>query len=255
MKIKNVVKVMNFQSLLRMDKSLKQADKYRDVGKEITDILSRIMYNKNLILDKRILTPDPSLPKLNIYIANDYGFCGNFNSEVSRQLKKDKDCYKIIIGKKINYNDDLVLLRINKDDFFTRFNEIERCIDEALASLNYSQINVFYNHYYSLTSFEFLKIQLFPVEFKGEYYEGEDFVAETDLTGILGSLMTFYICYELKMCESISFAAENVLRSQITSSALDKIKEYEEEQKHEELKLKKQKSVLKSVENFKKIEI
>jgi len=255
MKIKNVVKVMNFQSLLRMDKSLKQADKYRDVGKEITDILSRIMYNKNLILDKRILTPDPSLPKLNIYIANDYGFCGNFNSEVSRQLRRDKDCYKIIIGKKINYNDDLVLLRINKDDFFLRFGEIERCIDEALKSLKYSQINVFYNHYYSLTSFEFLKIQLFPVEFKGEYYEGEDFVAETDLTGILGSLMTFYICYELKMCESISFAAENVLRSQITSSALDKIKEHEEEQRHEELKLKKEKSVLKSVENFKKIEI
>lgn len=255
MKIKNVVKVMNFQSLLRMDKSLKQADKYRDVGKEITDILSRIMYNKNLILDKRILSPDPSLPKLNIYIANDYGFCGNFNSEVSRQLKRDKDCYKIIIGKKINYNDDLVLLRINKDDFFTRFSEIEKCIDEALESMKYSQINVFYNHYYSLTSFEFLKIQLFPVEFKGEYYEGEDFVAETDLTGILSSLMTFYICYELKMCESISFAAENVLRSQITSSALDKIKEYEEEQRHEELKEKKQKSVLKSVENFKKIEI
>lgn len=255
MKIKNVVKVMNFQSLLRMDKSLKQADKYRDVGKEITDILSKIMYNKNLILDKRILTPDPSLPKLNIYIANDYGFCGNFNSEVSRRIKRDKDCYKIIIGKKINYNDDLVLLRINKDDFFKRFNEIEKCIDEALESMKYSQINVFYNHYYSLTSFEFLKIQLFPVEFKGEYYEGEDFVAETDLTGILSSLMTFYICYELKMCESISFAAENVLRSQITSSALDKIEEYEEEQRHEELKLKKEKSVLKSVENFKKIEL
>ncbi len=255
MKIKNVVKVMNFQSLLRMDKSLKQADKYRDVGKEITDILSRIMYNKNLILDKRILTPDPSLPKLNIYIANDYGFCGNFNSEVSRQLRKDKDCYKIIIGKKINYNDDLVLLRINKDDFLARFVEIEKCIDEALQSLNYSQINVYYNHYYSLTSFEFLKIQLFPVEFKGEYYEGEDFIAETNLTGILGSLMTFYICYQLKMCESISLAAENVLRSQITSSALDKIKEHEEEQKHEEMKERKEKSVLKSVENFKKLEI
>ena len=43
-KIKNVVKVMNFQALLRMDKALKQADKYKDVGKEITDILGRILY-------------------------------------------------------------------------------------------------------------------------------------------------------------------------------------------------------------------
>ena len=76
---------------------------------------------------------------------------------------------------------------------------------------------------------------------------------ETDVKDVLGSLMTFYICYELKMCESISYAAENVLRSQITSSALDKIKEKEEEMKHEEMKKRKEKSVLKSVENFKKI--
>ncbi|MGN1357936.1 MAG: F0F1 ATP synthase subunit gamma [Bacilli bacterium] len=253
MKIKNVVKVMNFQALIRMDKALKEADKYRDVGKEITDILSRIMYNKNLILDKKILIPDPSKPKLNIYIANDYGFCGNFNSSISRQIKKDIDAYKIIIGKKINYSDDKTILKIDKEDFIKRFLEIERCIDEAITSENYSEINVYYNHFYSLTSFEFVKIQLFPVEFKGEYYEGEDFVMETDVSHVLGSLMTFYICYELKMCESISYAAENVLRSQITSSALDKIKEKEEEMKHEEMKLRKEKSVLKSVENFKKI--
>ena len=253
MKIKNVVKVMNFQALLRMDKALKEADKYRDVGKEITDILSRIMYNKNLILDKKILEPDKGKPKLNIYIANDYGFCGNFNSSISRQVRKDKESYKIIIGKKINYSDDLVVLRIDKEDFFKRFLEIERIIDDALLKQSVSEINVYYNHFYSLTSFEFVKIQLFPVEFKGEYYEGEDFVMETDVKDVLGSLMTFYICYELKMCESISYAAENVLRSQITSSALDKIKEKEEEMKHEEIKKRKEKSVLKSVENFKKI--
>lgn len=253
MKIKNVVKVMNFQALLRMDKALKEADKYRDVGKEITDILSRIMYNKNLILDKKTLEPDKNKPKLNIYIANDYGFCGNFNSSISRQVRKDKESYKIIIGKKINYSDDLVVLKMDKEDFFKRFLEIERIIDDALLKQSVSEINVYYNHFYSLTSFEFVKIQLFPVEFKGEYYEGEDFVMETDVKDVLGSLMTFYICYELKMCESISYAAENVLRSQITSSALDKIKEKEEEMKHEEMKKRKEKSVLKSVENFKKI--
>ena len=253
MKIKNVVKVMNFQSLLRMNKALEEADKYRDVGKEITEILGRIMYNKNLILDKKIMIPDSDKPKLNIYVANDFGFCGNFNAEVSRQIRKDKNEYKIIIGKKIIYNDDKVLLKIEKEDFNKRFMEIEKCIDEAITSMNYSEVNVYYNHYHSLTSFEFMKIQLFPVEFKGEYYEGEDFVIETDINRFIGSLMTFYICYQLRMCESISFAAENVLRSQITSSALDKIKEREEEIKHEEIKLRKEKSILKSVENFKKI--
>lgn len=252
-KIKNVVKVMNFQALLRMDKALKQADKYRDVGKEITDILGRIMYNKNLILDKKILAPEQELPELNIYIANDYGFCGNFNSEVSKRIKKDTNSYKIIIGKKIVYTDDLTLLKINKDDFMDRFGEIQDLIEDGIRAMKYSRINVFYNHYYSLSSFEFLKIQLFPVDFKGEYYEGEDFVAETDLNGLISRLASFYICYQLKMCQSISFAAENVLRSQITSSALEKLEEKEEEMKHEELKKRKEKSVLKSVENFKKV--
>ena len=252
-KIKNVVKVMNFQALLRMDKALRQADKYKNVGKEITDILSRILYNKNLILDKKILTPEQDKPEFNIYIANDYGFCGNFNSEVSKRIKKDKDSYKIIVGKKIVYTDDKVLLKINKDDFVKRFGEIQEMVEDAIKSMNYSKINVFYNHYYSMSSFEFLKIQLFPVEFKGEYYEGEDFVAETDLNGLISRLISFYICYELKMCERISYAAEYVLRSQITSSALEKLEEKEKEQKHEEMKVRKEKSVLKSVENFKKL--
>lgn len=252
-KIKNVVKVMNFQALLKMDKALRQADKYKDVGKEITDILGRILYNRNIILDKRILTPDQSLPELNIYIANDYGFCGNFNSEISRRLKIDKDAYKVIVGKKIAYTDDKVLLKISKDEFLKRFGEIQELVEDAIKSMNYSRLNVYYNHYYSMSSFEFVKIQLFPVEFKGELYDGEDFVAETDLNDLISRLASFYICYQLKMCESISYAAENVLRSQITSSALEKIEEKEVEERQEELKKRKEKSVLKSVENFKKV--
>ena len=150
-------------------------------------------------------------------------------------------------------DNDLVLLKIEKDDFENRFMEIEECIDNAIHSMDYSQINVYYNHYHSLTSFEFMKIQLFPVEFRGEFYEGEDFVIETDINRFICSLMTFYICYQLRMCESISLAAENVLRSQITSSAIGKIEEKEEKQRHEEFKRRKEISVLKSVENFKKI--
>lgn len=252
MRIKNVVKVMNFHSLLRVDKSKKQAENYHNVGEEITKIIKTIVYNKNLVLDKKIITPDPSMNKLNIYIANDYGFCGNFNSSISNQIKQDKDDYKIIIGKKILYNDDKTILKMEKDNFYNEFNKIEKTIDEAIRNKSYSEINLYYNHYNSSTSFEFKKVTLFPVEFDGEYDTKNDFVIETDITNMLHSLLVFYILYELRMCECISRAAENVLRNQITSQALDKIEEIEIEEANAAIKEKKHKQVLKTVENFKK---
>ena len=66
-------------------------------------------------------------------------------------------------------------------------------------------------------------------------------------------MLTFYIMYELKMCECISRAAENVIRNQITSEAIDKIDEIEIEQANASRKEKKNKFVKKTVENFKKI--
>ena len=121
--------------------------------------------------------------------------------------------------------------------------------------MTYSEINVYYNHYYSSTSFEFKKINLFPLEFNGEYYEGKDFVAETDLDLMIKSLVSFYICYQLKMCECISEAAENMERNQITRMALDKIEELEEEERNEEFRKKTEIAVKKNVENYKKMQI
>lgn len=253
MQIKKIVKVMNFQTLLRINKAMKKADQYKNVGKEITDILSSIVYNKNLMLDKKLLTPDPSKPKLNIYIANDYGFCGDFNASVRHQIRDDADAYKIIIGKKILYNDDKTILKISKEDFYTRFKDIEDKIDESLKELSYSEINLYYNHYYSYTQFGFLKLQLFPVEFKGEIYEGNDFVYETDITSMLKSLLSFYVCYQIKMAESISVASENVVRNQITNMALDKIETREVEERNIERKEKLNTTILKNVENYKRI--
>ena len=100
---------MNFHSLLRVDASKREAESYRNVGDEITKIIKTIVYNKNLVLDKKVIMPNPNNNKLNIYIANDYGFCGNFNSQIARQIRQDKDDYKIIIGKKIIYNDGKTL--------------------------------------------------------------------------------------------------------------------------------------------------
>ena len=119
--------------------------------------------------------------------------------------------------------------------------------------MSYSEINLYYNHYNSSTSFEFRKLTLFPIDFDGEYDTKNDFVIETDITNMLHSLLSFYILYELRMCECISRAAENVIRSQITSQALDKIEEIEQDDENRRRKEKKNNLVLKTVENFKKI--
>ncbi|MDY5995995.1 MAG: F0F1 ATP synthase subunit gamma [Bacilli bacterium] len=253
MRIKNVVKVMNFHSLLRVDASKREAEAYRNVGEEITKIIKNIVYNKNLVLDKKVITPDPKMDKLNIYIANDYGFCGNFNSQVARQIKQDKNDYKIIIGKKIVYHDDKTILKIEKDKFYKEFNKIEKAVNDAIDNGTYSEINLYYNHYNSSTSFVFKKLTLFPVEFDGEYDTKHDFVIETDITSMLHSLLSFYVLYQLRMCECISRAAENVIRNQITSEALDKIEEIEIERTNIERKEKKDKLVRKTVENYKKL--
>ena len=251
--IKNVVKVMNFHSLLRVDKARKKAEHYLSVGNEITTILSEILYNKNLVLDKNDLMPDSNMPILDIYIANDYGYCGDFNSSIRREILKNKNNDKIIIGKKIVYKDNNTIMKIEKDSFEERFIEIQHYIEKSLLEMNYSEINIYYNHYYSSTTFGFKRIKVFPIEFSGEYYEGTDFVAETNLQNMLKSLVSFYICYQLKMCECISEAAENFNRNQITSLALDKIEEKEEEEKNALLREKNEEACFKNVENYKKI--
>ena len=253
MELKKVVKVMNFQTLLKINDAIKKAEQYQNVGDEITKILTSIVYNKNLMLDDKVIDPDPNKPKLNIYIANDYGFCGNFNSSIRHQIKDDINDYKIIIGKKISYEDEKTLLRIHKNDFYKEMPKIEATIDEALQNLEYSAINLYYNHYYSFSKFGFLKLQLFPVEFEGKFYEGEDYVYETNAAKMIKGLMSFYICYQIKMAEAISEASENVLRNQITNMALDKIDEQELTRLNEERKAKLQVVIRKNVENYKRI--
>ena len=78
--IRNVVEVMNFHSLLRIDKSKRKADNYKSLEEEITTFMSQILNNKNLNLDAKLLTANKNGVVITFYIANDLGFCGNFNS-------------------------------------------------------------------------------------------------------------------------------------------------------------------------------
>ena len=77
--------------------------------------------------------------------------------------------------------------------------------------------------------------------------------AETDLKKMLKSLVSFYICYQLKMCECISEAAENLNRNQITRMALDRIEEKEIDERNAMMRQKNEEACFKNVENYKKI--
>ena len=118
MKIENVVKVMNFHSLLRVDSSKKNAEKFFEYEKALNEFTDNILNNRNLLLDKKLLQLDKNARPLNIYIGNDLGFCGNFNTNVSTEARRDENCDKIIIGKKIiKNNQDGVLLAITKEEY------------------------------------------------------------------------------------------------------------------------------------------
>ena len=164
--IKNVVKVMNFHSLLRVDASKREAESYRNVGEEVTKIIKTIVYNKNLVLDKKVIMPNPENNKLNIYIANDLGFCGSFNSNINEVLRQDRDSDKIIIGKKIiqNKSFDNVIMTMTKDEYFEGNSQINKIMFEAIKDKKYKSINLIYNHYYNVSRIERVKQQILPLE-------------------------------------------------------------------------------------------
>lgn len=256
MAVKNVVKVMNFHSLLRVDKSRRKAAMYFDTENELFKIIKKILFNKNLILDKKAITPKSDAPVLNVYIGNDLGFCGDFNFLINKEVRKDSG-KMIIIGKKIHsFNEENVLLNISKEEFFRDFSGIENIIYDGIINRKFSEINVIYNHYYNVNKLEFTKKKLFPLEYdqnddEDQKYD-EDFAMETDIKPMLNSLIALYICYELKICEMNSYAAENVVRQQITNESLKKIEEIDEEKMREERKYRKQKEFQEIIENFRK---
>lgn len=255
MMIKNVVKVMNFHSLLRVDKAQRKASMYFDTERELLKIIRKVGLNKNIILDKKAITPPEDAPILNVYIGNDLGFCGDFNFSINKEVRRDKD-YKIIIGKKVHsFSSDKVLLRISKEEFFHNFKPVEDIIYDAIIGRKYREIYVIYNHYYNVNKLEFMKKKLFPFDYDDnddqESYT-EDFAMETDSTPMLNNLIALYICYELKICEMNSYAAENVIRQQITRESLNKIDEIEEEELRVERKMKRQKDFQRIIENYRK---
>lgn len=255
MKIKSVVKVMNFHSLLKVDKARKRAEQYFQYEEELTNFMDNVLNNRNLILDKKILKLDKKQKPLNIYIGNDLGFCGNFNSNVNNEAIKDKDSEKIIIGKKILKGKENVLLSLTKEEYLNNTGKIEDILYNKIVKAKVSEINLIYNHYYNVSKIELVKRKILPLNDKcyTSKEHKEDFAIEGDINDILINMIAMYLSYEIRVATENSYASENVARQMLTKESLRKIDEIEEENIREERKEKNAKGFKKVIENFIKI--
>lgn len=227
MKIKPVVKVMNFHSLLRVEKTKKEAQKYLQVEEQIKTMIDVIMNNRNIRLSKLMLQSNKGKPRLNIYLGSDYGFCSYFNSRVNEVIIKD-DAVKVLVGSKLTNNANHVVLKIQNDSLLKEHAKIESIIYEGIMHKKYSEVHIIYNKYKNTSDIELIDNCLFPLAKTEDKSYIDDFVYEGDIQAILMNLVSLYIMYELTLCNISSHASENILRQESTSKSLKKIDEIEE---------------------------
>ncbi|MBB2182287.1 F0F1 ATP synthase subunit gamma [Lachnospiraceae bacterium MD1] len=254
MNTKIIVKVMNFHALIRVDNARKKAEKYLQLEKEASNIIDMIVNNRNFILDKKLWEVDPAKPVLNIYFGSDYGFCGGINFQVNQLLDKDKDSDKIIIGKKIHGTGDGIVLKLAREEFITRYEEIEAILENSIRKREHSEINLIYNHFNNTSSIEIKKKKIFPFPITSERKDKykEDYYVEGNANTILINLVTSYLNYEIKIAEVNSYASENIMRQNATSESLKKIEEREEQLLTLQRKIKTQKEFDKVIDSYTK---
>lgn len=257
MKLKNVVKVMNFHSLLRVDKSRKAAKKYAYLDSTVAEMIDNIVNNRNIMLDYKFFRVDEKLPVLNIYLGGDLGFCANLNSNITKCALEDEDDYKIVIGRKIRTAryDEKVLLSLSREEFEKDSSPVLEILEDAFYNKKYSKINLIYNHYYNASELEFMKKQLFPMpkHLFSESDHTEDFAYEGDIESILTNLVILYFKYQLAIATEVSNAAMNITRQNTTNESLKKIDEREEVRKMGELREHKDKEFNKVLDNYTKL--
>lgn len=224
MKTIKVVKLANFNSLLRIDKYKNKIEPYQKLSENILKIIKELIYSKNINLDKSELFRNSTKPKLNIYIGNDKGLCRNFNKEIIERINENKSDYKIIIGKKIMYNDELTLINLESDRIEKKIIEIERIINDGFRKMKFSEINLFYIDYHNYTDYHLNQIELFPFELDAKDFDGQEFVSKTEIVDVIKGLMTMYICYQICMAVYSSKVSENIERKKTTDYSLKRIK-------------------------------
>lgn len=254
MRVKNVVKVMNFHALLRVDAAKRDAEKYMFMQRELIKMIDTIVNNRNIILDKKALNANSNGEILNIYYGSDFGFCGNLNSTINQELIKDSSSAKIVVGKKLRKNMPNVQIQIPREDLEESIADIENIICNGIKKLIFKEINIIYFQYRSVSEMQMVKRKIFPmVVEKGDNDYTDDFSYEGKIEDILFNVVTSYLMYELRLANINCKASENILRQNVTSESLKKIDEYEDEKQKEERKIKKQKNFQKVVENYSKM--
>lgn len=252
MNVKNVVKVMNFHSLLRVDRARKTAEKYFMVEKELRKMIASITNNRNYILDRNILKPKPSAPILNIYLGSDLGFCAGYNYVVNYKSKED-DSDKIVIGKKLSKNMKNIKINISKDEYLQSHKLVNDFVFEAIKKDLYSEVNIVYNRYLNISDIEVVTERLFPFDFNSEEFQmeyKEDFICESELDDLLSNMIAAYVDFEIQIIVANSYASENVMRQNATNDSLKKIDEIEEEKSYIAYKKKMAITSQKTIESF-----
>ena len=253
MKIKAVVKVMNFHSLLRVDASKKHAMHYAAMEKELTDMMRIILNNRNLKLDKLVKEPDKSLPVLRLYIGSDYGFCGNVNTSVASIRSTENHVDAIVVGKKLRKSGE-ERLWIPHEDFATRFPEIREYLVRAVEEGAWSAIELVYNHYYNSGTIRTEIRRIYPLALgDGTAAETElaaDYIIEGDPQALLQGMIISYLMYEVKIAEASAYASENLMRQNSTSESLKKIEEIELEELKKMRRLRNMTSFRKTVDGY-----
>jgi len=253
MKIKAVVKVMNFHSLLRVDSAKKRAVHYGEMEDELADMMRIILNNRNLKLDKLVKEPDKSLPVLRIYMGSDYGFCGNVNTSVTSIRSTENRVDAIVVGKKLRKSGE-ERLWIPHEDFVTRFPEIKEYLVRAVEDGAWSAIELVYNHYYNSGTIRTEIRRIYPLSLKeGTAEEKElavDYIIEGDPKELLQGMIISYLMYEVKIAEASAFAAENLMRQNSTSESLKKIEELELEELMQLRRIRNMSSFRKTVDSY-----
>lgn len=257
--IKNIVKVMNFHSLIRVDKAKRDAEKFRSVETELNLVLSMLLHNRNLKLDQKLLDPNPDGVTIKVYLGNDLGFCGSFNAALLQAIRADKESLKIIIGRKIKVApDDKVLLQLDKEEFFKEYQQLSDLIYQYVSEKKVKEILAVSNYYHSVSNIQLESRTLYPITLDDSLMEqvnlDYDFVVETSINKLITSVACFGICYQIKMLERNCFASENVMREGITRTSIKKIEENEAEAIKEERKAKKEKNFKKQISNSRILE-
>lgn len=230
MSVKNVVKVMNFHSLIRVNAARRKVTEAYAYENELKTIISTIVNNRIFKEENLSIKMASGKKELNVYIGSDLGFCASFNADIISILKEDDPKNdKIIIGKKINVVNDNVLLFMNKEDFPNEYDKIFEIVLDGVLHKKYSSLNVIYIHYNNLNNQVVMKKKILPLEIDNSGIDVEnDFSSEGDLLFIIWNLVSLYVTTEIKIAEAWSWASENVKRQAFTNESLKKIDEREE---------------------------